>query len=326
MKSSKGSKVAKKPHRKQGSSEQRKLRKREKSANKAVRQATAPADKKLAPPSLKQVQLRIKKIGVLANRRKLDMEGVMTIGASMDKLGQLQPIMVRKIDNGSGDTAYVLVDGEHRIEAAKGLGWTKIWAVFFHGDEDAARVYELTQNLQRADNTRLYRAKCLTELVGRILGEARAEKLAQPGGRQRGEKGISKTARVLGFPRDDIRRSTVIASMSDEAMAKAEELGLDDNERALLQIAKQKEPDEQVAVAEKLGVKKKRPKKRAEDNEDDDDTFAALEAAWEKLPKFQGKYRRATANARRKFDHLLKQIPLPETDVEEEEDDADEDE
>jgi ParB/RepB/Spo0J family partition protein len=328
MKASKVSKVRKEPHPKQGSSEQRKLKKKDTSERKAVRHASAPADQKTAPSSLKPVQLRIKKIRILPNRRKLDNEAVMTITESMRKLGQLQPIMVRKIVELNGETAYLLVDGDHRINAGLALGWEKITAVFFQGDVDDARVYELTQNLQRANNTRLYRAKCLTELVGRILGEARAKELAQPGGPQPGDKGISKTARVLGYTRDDIRRSSAIASISDDAMTEAEEQGLDDNERALLRIAKQKDPDEQVALAQQLGDKKKRPKKRADaaDKEDDDETYAALEARWGRVPKFQRAYREATENARRKFIRMLQNIPLPKKDDDEEQDDAEDDE
>jgi hypothetical protein len=81
-------------------------------------------------------------------------------------------------------------------------------------------------------------------------------------------------------------------------------------------------------MAEQLGTKKPRAKKPTDDagEEKDDETYAALKAAWDKLPNFQRKYREATATARRKFDRLLKDIPLPETDVEDDEDDEDEDE
>jgi uncharacterized ParB-like nuclease family protein len=144
---------------KPGSANRQPLKKNDTSERKAVAQASAPVDQQTAPPSSKPIQLRISKIVVRPNRRKLDNEAVMTITESMRKLGQLQPIMVRKIAKPNGKTTFVLVDGDHRREAGKALGWEKIAAVFFHGDEDAARVYELTQNLQRADNTRLYPAR-----------------------------------------------------------------------------------------------------------------------------------------------------------------------
>jgi ParB-like chromosome segregation protein Spo0J len=244
----------------------------------------------------------------------------------MKKLGQLDPIIVRTAKfkrSGSlkTSTALVLVDGHHRIEAATSLGWATISAVHFRGDKNAARVYELTQNLARATNTTLERARFLAELVRRILGESRAEKLAQPGGRQPGDKGISRTARELGYTRDDIRRCSVIASMSAQAMAKAEKLELDNNESALLKIAKQKNPNEQVAMAGRLGPKKKGAKKGAKKDprtpgdaaseKNDEATYAILQAAWDKAPKCQGAFRKATANARRKFIRTLQSIPLP---------------
>jgi ParB/RepB/Spo0J family partition protein len=258
------------------------------------------------------VQIAIKDIVILSNRRKIDREAVFAIAASMEKLGQFEPIIVRKETRGvlKPSTTLVLVEGGHRIEAAKSLGRKTISAVYFEGDEDAARVFELTQSLARANNTVLDRAKFLTELVRRVLGESRAKELAQPGGRQPGDKGISKTARALGYPRDDIRRSRVIASMSEKAMAKAEELELDDNESALLKIAKKK-PNEQVAVAEQLGAKKKGVKKGSKKpkfNKKDEKSYATLADAWADATEFEEAFREATENARRKFISLLQRI------------------
>jgi hypothetical protein len=198
----------------------------------------------------------------------------------------------------------------------------------FHGDENAARVRELNLNLARSGLRVLDRAKSLTELAQRTLGKARAAELARPGGRQPEDKGISATAREFGYTRDDIRRSTVIATISEDAMAKAQELGLDDNQRALLKIVEQK-PDKQVAMAEQLGTKKKRQKKPtdAASQKEDEATYEELEAAWEKSPRCKRSYREATENARRRFDRMLKSIPLPKMEDDDEEDeDEDEDE
>jgi ParB-like chromosome segregation protein Spo0J len=270
-----------------------------------------------ATSTSKPVSVPIGDIVAGPNRRKVDQEAVMTIAASMEELGQLQPVMIRQEKKKArrslkASTALVVVDGWHRILAAKSLGWDSISAVHFRGDRDAARVYELTQNLQRASNTVAYRAVCLAELVRRILGESQAKELAQPGGRQPGDKGIGKAARVLGYTRDDIRRSTQIASISIKAMTRAEKLGLDDNQAALLQIAKER-PEEQVAKAEELGTTKKGAKKPADaaSREADEATFAELEAAWENSTECQRAFGDATENARRKFYRLLQGVPLP---------------
>jgi hypothetical protein len=323
MKKAKMNPWGKKP---KGKHQSQPLKKKDGSARKAVPQTPAPADQKPAPSASQPVQFQISEIVIGPNRRKLDKEAVMTIAESMRKLGQLQSIMVRKHVSFRGETTFVLVDGHHRKEAAEALGWTEISAVFFDGDVDDARVYELTQNLQRANITRLYRARCLAELVHRMLGESWAKDLVQPGGSQPGEKGINKTARALGYTRDDIRRSKTIATMSDEAMAKAEELGLDNNESALLRIVKQK-PDEQVALAEQLGGKKKRPKKQAKlaDKKKDDATYAALLAAWEKAPKCEGAFVDATENAQRKFIRMLQSLAKKDEVGNENKDEDDED-
>jgi ParB family transcriptional regulator, chromosome partitioning protein len=274
-------------------------------------------------------EVAIKDIVILSNRRKTDEEAVFAIEASMEKLGQLEPIMLRerkKGGNGTGKTStkLVLVDGHHRIKAARSLGWDTISAVLFHGSKNEARVYELTQNLARAGITVLERAKSLAELVRRVLGESRAKELAQPGGRQPRDKGISKTARALGYTRDDIRRCTAIASMSSEAMAKAEKLDLDDNESALLKIAKKK-PNEQVAVAEQLAPKKKGGKKGSKKpkfNKKDEASYKKLVDAWADATEWQEVFREATENARRKFIRMLQGLPLQETSDDDQADDV----
>jgi ParB/RepB/Spo0J family partition protein len=288
------------PSKKKGdaSSDRRKMPKN-RSEQKAVSKSTAPASEKAARRTSKRFSVLIKKIKIKSNRRKLDQEAVRVIKGSMKKLGQLEPIMVRQTSTG-----LVVVDGAHRIEAAKLLGMEKIEAVYFEGDEKAARIYELTQTATRAGTTVLDRAKVIAELVREVLGKARAKEL-QRGGQQPGDKGVSKTARVLGLPRDDIRRCMVIASMSEKAMAKAVKLDVDNNQAALLKIA-QAEPDEQVALAEQLGLPRK--KKPVKLTKKDENTYKKLTDAWEDATEWQSAFREATENARRNFIRLLQKI------------------
>jgi ParB-like chromosome segregation protein Spo0J len=290
-------------------SHDRRKPKKDRTKHRAISQTPAPTDKKIAPATTKRVSLRINEIVIKSNRRKIDKAAVLGIAGTMKEIGQQEPIIVRKETMGvhKKTTALVLVDGGHRVEAAKGLGWKKIEAVYFEGDEEAARVYELTQALTAAGITVLDRAKFLTELVGRVLGESRAKEL-QRGGRQPGDKGISKTARELGYPRDDIRRGMLIASMSETAMAMAVKLGLDDNESALLKIAKAKW-NEQVAVAEQEAAKKNGGKKgpnKPKLTKKDQTSFAKLMDVWE--DGVGGAFREATANARQKFVSMLKRV------------------
>jgi ParB family chromosome partitioning protein len=68
------------------------------------------------------------------------------LAASMQEVGQLQPIVVRPIENG-----YQVCAGERRLRAAKMLGWETIRATVRDlSDEEAAAVV-LIENLARVD-------------------------------------------------------------------------------------------------------------------------------------------------------------------------------
>jgi hypothetical protein len=140
--------------------------------------------------------------------------------------------------------------------------------------------------------------------VREVLGKSRAKELER-GGHQPGDKGVSKAARELGYPRDDIHRCMVIASMSEKAMAKAVKLDLDNNESALLKIAKA-EPEEQVALAEELGLPRKR--KQVKLTEKDKKTYEKLVDAWDEATEWQSAFREATENARRNSIRMLQKI------------------
>lgn len=64
---------------------------------------------------------------------------------SLAQHGQLQPIIVTP--------EGVLIDGLHRLEAAKRLGWSRIWAAVLDKNEVEVRVAEIIANLRRRDMT-----------------------------------------------------------------------------------------------------------------------------------------------------------------------------
>jgi ParB/RepB/Spo0J family partition protein len=275
------------------------------SEQKSAKKSTAPASEKAGQSTSKRFVVPINLIEIKSNRRKLDQEAVLVIKGSMEQLGQLEPIIIRKEKGAEdGSETRILVDGHHRIEAAKLLSLKKIRAVYFQGDEKAARVYELSQNATRAGTTVLDRAKIITELVREVLGKSRAKELER-GGHQPGDKGVSKAARELGYTRDDIHRCMVIASMSEKAMAKAVKFDLDNNGSALLKIAKA-QPDEQVALVEELGLPRKR--KQVKLSMKDKKTYEKLTDAWEDATEWQSAFREATENARRSFISLLQKL------------------
>ena len=63
---------------------------------------------------------------------------------------------------------------------------------------------------------------------------------------------INRTAKALGFTKEEVRRAKKIAGISEEARAEAKRLGLDDNQRALLEIAKLPTATAQLLAAKRI--------------------------------------------------------------------------
>lgn len=85
--------------------------------------------------------------------RALNEQTVATLTESMRRLGQLSPISVYRLDDGT----LCLVAGFHRLEAAKRLGWIEIEAVFSTGNEIERELQEIAENLHRSELTALER-------------------------------------------------------------------------------------------------------------------------------------------------------------------------
>jgi len=151
----------------------------------------------------------------------------------------------------------MIVAGQHRLEAAKSILWTEIDAFIMESDDSRDfELWRIAENLLRAKLSQKERNKLVArwaELVGEegVLVQAGPE---PKGGRPKG--GIREAARKLGLSHQDIIRAQKTASLSPEAEDASVALGLDDNQSALLEAAKMKTPEEQVAVLEKLAEKK----------------------------------------------------------------------
>jgi ParB-like chromosome segregation protein Spo0J len=207
------------------------------------------------------VRVAVKDLRVVGARRKCNPAKVRALAESMAVIGQKTPIGVRYVDG-----APVLVVGFHRLEAARSLGWEAIDAVVFEGDETDARLWQISENLHDADLTVLERAEQEVEWIR--LTEARAGVSGQlvqkpKGGRPKG--GVAQAARELPVPgkTDDARRKALersqkIDGIAPEAKAAAKAAGLDENQWALLQIAKQPTPEAQVEKAQELAKPKRR--------------------------------------------------------------------
>jgi len=115
-----------------------------------------------------EIELDIAEIKVGHRKRKLNEEKIESLVESYKRIGQLQPVTVIK-DNGM----YKLLAGLHRLEAAKRSGWQLIKASLFEGDDIAAELAEIDENLMRNDLTVLEQGEHLArrqELIGRNVG------------------------------------------------------------------------------------------------------------------------------------------------------------
>jgi hypothetical protein len=64
------------------------------------------------------------------------------IAASYSEFGQLKPIVVKQQEDGR----YVVVAGNHQLQAVKRLGWTHVAAVKMDGDTNEALAFALVDN------------------------------------------------------------------------------------------------------------------------------------------------------------------------------------
>jgi ParB-like chromosome segregation protein Spo0J len=193
-----------------------------------------------------------------ARLRALDDEKVREIAESMARTGQRHPITVRRV----GDQ-IMLVAGRHRLEGAKVLGWQEIDAEFIVGDEIDVQLWEIAENLFRAELTVLERAEHVAKYVELIALKVGQADHPVAGGKQPSDKGISRAARELPIAakseearRKEIGRALTVNAITPEGKAAANVAGLDDNRSALLKIAKEPNAELQVKKANELAAGK----------------------------------------------------------------------
>jgi ParB-like chromosome segregation protein Spo0J len=184
--------------------------------------------------------------------------------------------------------------GRHRLEAAKRLGWEKVECIVHNeGDEVDAELWEIAENLHRAELTALERDEQIArwaELAARRV----SDKLSETGKAKGGRPGIAaKAAKELGVDERAVQRAVRVASLSDEAKAVARETGLADNRTALLDAAKRPTPAEQVEAIRQRAAPK--AVKLA------DDPLNNLEAREKQVAALMAAWNRASKEAREEF-------------------------
>jgi len=197
------------------------------------------------------MELDIAEIKVGHRKRKLNEEKIESLVESYKRIGQLQPVTVIK-DNGM----YKLLAGLHRLEAAKRSGWQLIKASLFEGDDIAAELAEIDENLMRNDLTVLEQGEHLArrqELIGRKAG-------ALPGTNNREVKGdimspfrsTPEIAQEIGLTeRSAQRRMQVARNIVPEVKETIRNTEIANSTTQLLELARLA-PAEQVEVAKRV--------------------------------------------------------------------------
>lgn len=124
-------------------------------------------------------------------REHFEEQGLAWLARSIREVGVLQPIVVRRREEG-----YELVAGERRLRAAKLAGLATIPAVIRDTDDTDALREALIENLHREDLSPLEQAAAFEELLEE-LGSSH-EELAERLGHSRSH--VSNTMRLLQLP------------------------------------------------------------------------------------------------------------------------------
>ncbi len=165
---------------------------------------------------MQQHRIRVEDIVIGERHRALSDEACDRLASSMKDIGLRQPISVRIVDEMivDGDLTAgvpVLVAGRHRLEAARRLGWTHIDCIEVDDDELHAELWEIDENLMRADLTAAQEAEHLSRRK-RLWMEINkgGKKKATPGGPQ--DVGFaSDTSAKIGQSKPQINSKIAIA-------------------------------------------------------------------------------------------------------------------
>jgi len=125
-------------------------------------------------------------------RRAFDEAALAELKLSISENGLLQPLVVRRIDDG-----FELVTGERRFRALRDLEWEAAPAVLRELSDEAMLVFALVENLQREDLNAIEEAAAFQQLIDGF-GFTQKE-VAERVGRDRST--VANTLRLLALPR-----------------------------------------------------------------------------------------------------------------------------
>lgn len=236
------------------------------------------------------ISIDIGRIYPSPNAREVKRVQVSALMESFKEIGLRTPITVKtasKVIDGREQSAYEIVAGHHRYEAAVKLGWREIPCVEFDGAALDAELWEIDENLCRSDLTELEQGRALAR-------RKEIYEIKHPETKHGGDRKFDQVEKIstrsfatdaaskVGKSDRAIRNSVRIGErLSPEAEEEAKQLGLDDHQAALLAAAKHSTPGAQAAELRRIAAQKTtKPTKLAPDPRND---FEAKEAQVSRL-------------------------------------------
>ena len=174
-------------------------------------------------------------------------------GRLIAKIGLRTPPTVMVISE--GPLKARIVTGVHRIRALRMLNVAEVGCLTLTSELEA-RLWNCSENLDRAELSAQERAEATASWLADVAKMIPAQ-VAQVSGGRGNRGGVSEIARAAGIERTGAARATAIAAIAPQAKL-TRALQLDDNQQALLEIARADGPDEQVRKAKELAQKAKK--------------------------------------------------------------------
>ena len=127
-------------------------------------------------------------------RENFGEEQLMELRDSIKEFGILQPLIIKKQDDGR----YMLIAGERRLRAASMAGLNKVPAIIKDATEEEAGMIALVENIQRENLGYIEEAKAYRTLMEKygISQTALSERLGK------NQSTISNKIRILNLPED----------------------------------------------------------------------------------------------------------------------------
>ena len=183
-------------------------------------------------------------------RKEFNDEEIFELANSIKEFGLIQPIVVRKLEQG-----FELIAGERRLRAAKSLGKEEIPAVIRDFSDREMAEIALVENLQRKDLNFMEEAAAYQRLIDEfeLTQKELAERLSK------GQSTIANKLRLLKLP-EDIQKQLIDNSLSERhgrALLKVES---EEIQNEIIEEISRKELN--VRESEKLVKKKIEPAKK----------------------------------------------------------------